>query len=59
VRLTAGAAGAAISTVGTIHIRRSTLTSPDAARLIAALNAELTTTFPDQAPRISRSATRR
>jgi len=33
VRLTAGAAGAAIHR-GTIHIRRSTLTSPDAARLI-------------------------
>lgn len=30
-----------------INIRRSTLTSPDAARLIAALNAELTTTFPE------------
>ena len=33
--------------VGPIEIRRSTLTSPDAARLIAALNAELTTTFPE------------
>src|SRR5205814_4406367 len=30
-----------------IHIRRSTLASPDAARLIAALNAELTATFPE------------
>jgi GNAT superfamily N-acetyltransferase len=33
--------------VGTVQIRRSTLGSPDAARLIAALNAELTTTFPE------------
>lgn len=33
--------------MGTIHIRRSTLASPDAARLIAALNAELTTAFPE------------
>jgi len=33
--------------VGTVYIRRSTLASPDAARLIAALNAELTTTFPE------------
>jgi GNAT superfamily N-acetyltransferase len=33
--------------VGTVHIRRSTLASPDAVRLIAALNAELTTTFPE------------
>jgi hypothetical protein len=33
--------------VGTVQIRRSTLASPDAARLIAALNAELTTTFPE------------
>ena len=32
--------------MGTVHIRRGTLTSPDAARLIAALNSELTTTFP-------------
>lgn len=31
----------------TIHIRRSTLGSPDAARLIAALNAELTAMFPE------------
>jgi GNAT superfamily N-acetyltransferase len=30
-----------------VHIRRSALASPDAARLIAALNAELTTTFPE------------
>jgi putative acetyltransferase len=30
-----------------IEIRRSTLASPDAARLIAALNAELTATFPE------------
>jgi GNAT superfamily N-acetyltransferase len=33
--------------MGTVDIRRSTLASPDAARLIAALNAELTTTFPE------------
>jgi len=33
--------------VGTVDIRRSTLGSPDAARLIAALNAELTKTFPE------------
>jgi len=33
--------------VGTLHTRRSTLASPEAARLIAALNAELTTTFPE------------
>lgn len=31
----------------TVDIRRSTLASPDAARLIAALNAELTATFPE------------
>ena len=31
----------------TLHILRSTLASPDAARLIAALNAELTATFPE------------
>ncbi len=30
-----------------LQIRRSTLTSPDAARLIAALNLELTATFPE------------
>ena len=41
------ASGATISSVGTLHIRRSTLASPDAVRLIAALNAELTTTFPE------------
>lgn len=41
------AAVAAISSVGTVHIRRSTLASPDAARLIAALNSELTETFPE------------
>jgi GNAT superfamily N-acetyltransferase len=35
------------SSVGTVRIRRSTLGSPDAARLIAALNAELTMTFPE------------
>jgi putative acetyltransferase len=35
------------SIVGTLHIRRSTLASPEAARLIAALNAELTMTFPE------------
>ena len=40
-------ASATISSVGTVHIRRSTLASPDAARLIAALDAELTTTFPE------------
>jgi GNAT superfamily N-acetyltransferase len=33
--------------MGTIEIRRSTLASPDAARLIAALNAELKATFPE------------
>jgi putative acetyltransferase len=33
--------------VGTVHLRRGTLASPDAARLVAALNAELTTTFPE------------
>jgi putative acetyltransferase len=33
--------------MGTIDIRRSMLASPDAARLIAALNAELTATFPE------------
>ena len=33
--------------MGTVHIRRSTLASPDAARLIAALNAELKATFPE------------
>jgi GNAT superfamily N-acetyltransferase len=32
---------------GAVRIRRSTLDSPDAVRLIAALNAELTTTFPE------------
>jgi hypothetical protein len=31
----------------TVDIRRSTLSSPDAARPIAALNAELTATFPE------------
>jgi putative acetyltransferase len=41
------AAGARISRVGTVDIRRSTLASPDAARLIAALNAELKATFPE------------
>jgi hypothetical protein len=30
-----------------VDIRRSTLASPDAARLIAALNAELAATFPE------------
>ena len=30
-----------------VDIRRSTLAAPDAARLIAALNAELTATFPE------------
>lgn len=33
--------------MGTIQIQRSSLASPDAARLIAALNAELTATFPE------------
>ena len=33
--------------MGALDIRRSTLASPDAARLIAALNAELTATFPE------------
>jgi putative acetyltransferase len=33
--------------VPTLDIRRSTLTSSDAARLIAALNRELTATFPE------------
>src|SRR3990167_4025595 len=31
----------------TVDIRRDSLTSPDAVRLIAALNAELTSTFPE------------
>ena len=44
-----GGTGATISNVGTVHIRRSTLALPDAARLIAALNVELTTTFPEPA----------
>jgi len=30
-----------------VHIRRSALASPDAAQLIAALNAELKKTFPE------------
>ena len=33
--------------MGTVDIRRSTLASPEAVRLIAALNAELTATFPE------------
>jgi len=33
--------------MATVDIRRSTLDSPDAARLIAALNAELKATFPE------------
>lgn len=33
--------------MGTVEIRRTTLASSDAARLIAALNAELTMTFPE------------
>jgi putative acetyltransferase len=33
--------------MGTVNIRRSTLASRDAARLIAALNAELKATFPE------------
>jgi hypothetical protein len=36
-----------ISSAGTVDIRRSNLASADAVRLIAALNAELTTTFPE------------
>jgi hypothetical protein len=36
-----------MSSVGTVHIGSSTLASPDAAQLIAELNAELTTTFPE------------
>jgi putative acetyltransferase len=39
--------GVTISTVSTVRIRRSILGSPDAARLIAALNSELTETFPE------------
>lgn len=31
-----------------VHIRRSTLSSPDGSRLIAELNAELTALFPEQ-----------
>lgn len=45
--VSAGANGATISSVGTVHIRRTKLSSPDAARLIAALNAELTKMFPE------------
>ncbi len=33
--------------MGTVHIRPRTLASPDAARLIAALDVELTTMFPE------------
>ena len=33
--------------MATIDVRRSTLASPDAVRLISALNAELTATFPE------------
>src|SRR6185295_13096688 len=44
---TAVVAGARIFGMGTVDIRRSTLASPDAARLIAALNAELKATFPE------------
>jgi hypothetical protein len=44
-----GVIGDTISSVETIHIRRSTLASPDAARLIATLNRELTMTFPEPA----------
>jgi GNAT superfamily N-acetyltransferase len=47
VRLSEVTTGVTISSVGTVHIRRSTLASADAARLIAALNAELTMTFPE------------
>jgi len=35
------------SSMGTVVIRRSTLTSPEATRLIAALNAELQAAFPE------------
>ncbi len=41
------ASGASMSRVPTLHIRRSTLALPDAARLVAALNAELTAMFPE------------
>ncbi len=41
------AVNATISGVENIHIRRTTLASPDAVRLIAALNAELTTIYPE------------
>jgi GNAT superfamily N-acetyltransferase len=37
----------AVRIVGNLHIHRSTLASHDAARLIAALNAELQSTFPE------------
>ena len=46
-RASSEAAGATISNVGIIDIRRSTLASQDATRLIAALNAELMITFPE------------
>jgi len=41
------AIGSKIWSVPTVQIRRSTLASPDAAPLIAALNTELTVTFPE------------
>jgi GNAT superfamily N-acetyltransferase len=40
-------ASARIFAMATVEIRRSTLASPDAVRLIAALNAELHATFPE------------
>ena len=40
--------GARFAVVRTLHIRRCASTSPDAVRLIAALNAELTATFPER-----------
>jgi putative acetyltransferase len=45
--LSEAAIGASILSVPPVHIRHSTLSSPDAARLIAALNAELTAIFPE------------
>jgi GNAT superfamily N-acetyltransferase len=47
VSVPVAAIGARLETVRTVDIRRCTLTSPDATRLIAALNAELAATFPE------------
>jgi hypothetical protein len=33
--------------MGNVDVRRASLTSPDAIRLISALNSELTATFPE------------